>query len=296
MKIQRISTFIFIYFGTVLAFSPSVNAATFETNFTQSLTGADASKGDIWLNYITQNGSKFNNFSFINKVDILSNTPITNVQAGSTSTPGDKNNNTGAASTDKGDKASAPIPVSGLKDPTGAEITAFLGNKNLNNIIDTEDTGSFKINLFFDTSIQKDDTQLDNLFFWERGMNSDLGIQAIDSKGNLIGKFLQLNRQDQKDAGYSIDTTEIDGAQEVGSWGVQLKQLGVDSLSGIQVTTNADYNGPDFKVIARNNGKPYYQAPPAPPKRVPEPNTAAALGLFAVGALRVVKKKSLVTP
>ena len=294
MKLHRISTFVLIYFGTVLAFSPSANAATFQTNFTQSLRGADASKGDIWLNYITQDGTKFNNFSFINKVDILSNTPITNVQAGSTSTPGPNNNNTGAASTDKGDKASSPIAVSGLKNPTGAEIAAFVGNKNLNNIIDTEDTGSFKINLFFDSSIQKDNTGLDNLFFWERGMNSDLGIQAIDSNGKLIGKFLQLNRQDQNDAGYSINTTEIDDDQKVGSWGVKLKQLGVDSLSGIQITTNADYNGPDFKVIARN-GKPYYQAPPSPPKKVPEPNTAAALGLFAVGALRVVKKKSLVT-
>ncbi|MEH2192365.1 MAG: exosortase-dependent surface protein XDP2 [Nostoc sp.] len=294
MKIYRISTFLFICFGAGLAFSPSVKAATFDTNFTQSLTGADASKGDIWLNYITQNGTKFNNLSFVNKVDILSNTPIANVQAGSTSTPGDKNNNTGAASTDKGDKASAPIAVSGLKDPTGAEIAAFVGNKNLNNIIDTEDTGSFKMNLFFDSSIQKDNTGLDNLFFWERGMNSDLGIQAIDSNGKLIGKFLQLNRQDQKNAGYSIDTTEIDGAQQVGSWGVQLKQLGVTSLSGIQITTNADYNGPDFKVIARS-GTPYYQAPPPAPKKVPEPNTAVALGLFAIGALRVVKKKSLVT-
>ncbi|WP_373525544.1 exosortase-dependent surface protein XDP2 [Nostoc sp.] len=294
MKIQRISTFVFIYFGTVLAFSPSVNAATFQTNFTQSLTGTDASKGDIWLNYISQDGTKFNNFSFINKVNILSNTPITNVQAGSTSTPGDKNNNTGAASTDRGDKASAPIPVSGMKNPTGTEIAAFVGNKNLNNIIDTEDTGSFKINLFFDKLIEKDKTGLDNLFFWERGMNSNLGIQAIDSTGKLMGEFLQLNHKDQNYAGYSIDTTEIDGAQQVGSWGVKLKQLGVTSLSGIQITTNAEYNGPDFKVIARN-GPAYYQAPPSPPKKVPEPATAAALGLFAVGALRVVKKKFLVT-
>ncbi|MBN3897059.1 MAG: PEP-CTERM sorting domain-containing protein [Nostoc sp. NOS(2021)] len=38
----------------------------------------------------------------------------------------------------------------------------------------------------------------------------------------------------------------------------------------------------------------YYIAPPPPPKRVPESGTTAALGLFAVGALRVAKKKSLV--
>lgn len=39
----------------------------------------------------------------------------------------------------------------------------------------------------------------------------------------------------------------------------------------------------------------YYSPPPPLPKKVPESGTTAALGLFAVGALRVVKKKSLVT-
>ncbi|MEH2417465.1 XDD4 family exosortase-dependent surface protein [Nostoc sp.] len=38
----------------------------------------------------------------------------------------------------------------------------------------------------------------------------------------------------------------------------------------------------------------YYSPPPPPPKQVPESGTTAALGLFAVGALRVAKKKSLV--
>ncbi|MEH1819503.1 MAG: XDD4 family exosortase-dependent surface protein [Nostoc sp.] len=39
----------------------------------------------------------------------------------------------------------------------------------------------------------------------------------------------------------------------------------------------------------------YYIAPPPPPKKVPEPGATVALGLFAVGALRVSKKKSLVS-
>ncbi|WP_016949001.1 XDD4 family exosortase-dependent surface protein [Anabaena sp. PCC 7108] len=42
-----------------------------------------------------------------------------------------------------------------------------------------------------------------------------------------------------------------------------------------------------------NEAATYYIAPPPPPKKVPEPNTAFALALFAVGALRVVKKQSL---
>ena len=38
----------------------------------------------------------------------------------------------------------------------------------------------------------------------------------------------------------------------------------------------------------------YYIAPPPPPKKVPEPSATVALGLFAVGVLRVAKKKPLV--
>jgi len=37
----------------------------------------------------------------------------------------------------------------------------------------------------------------------------------------------------------------------------------------------------------------YYTPPPPPPKKVPEPGTVAALGLFALGALKVAKKKAL---
>ncbi|WP_341527288.1 XDD4 family exosortase-dependent surface protein [Nostoc sp. UHCC 0302] len=45
---------------------------------------------------------------------------------------------------------------------------------------------------------------------------------------------------------------------------------------------------------ALNEPSTYYIAPPPPPKKVPEPGATAALGLFAVGALRLTKKKSLV--
>lgn len=271
MKFQRLSTSICLVFGTVLAISSSAQAANFTTNFEQK----NGAEGDIILKSVTQNGKTISDFSFVTKAVILQNTPIKDVQQGDTSNPeaSGRNNNTGAASTDKGDKASAPLGVSGMKDPTGQEVAAFLGNSNLNNIIDTEDSGSFKINVFFDSLIKDDNTGLDNLLFWERGQNSDLGIQAVDAAGNLIGNFLKLARTNQSFAGYSIDTTEIGGAQKVGSWGVSLKQLGVTSLAGIQLTANSSYNGPDFKVVARQS--------------VPEPGTVLGLGVMAgLGLLR----------
>ncbi|MBD2567661.1 XDD4 family exosortase-dependent surface protein [Anabaena lutea] len=42
-----------------------------------------------------------------------------------------------------------------------------------------------------------------------------------------------------------------------------------------------------------NEAATYYVAPPPPPQKVPEPSAAVALGLFAIGGVRVVKKKSL---
>lgn len=42
-----------------------------------------------------------------------------------------------------------------------------------------------------------------------------------------------------------------------------------------------------------NEATTYYIAPPPPPQKVPEPSAAVALGLFAIGGFRVVKKKSL---
>ena len=280
MNFQRTSTFLCLAAGTVLTISSSAQAATFQSNVSQK-TNPEA---DIWLQSITQNQVTFDSFNLVKEAKILSNTPIVLTgKKGETANPEAKgyNNNTGAASTDRGDKASKPngVEVSGMKNPSGTEIATYLGNQNLNNIIDTEDNGSISINLFFNNLVKADKTGLDNLFFWERGKNSDLGIQAIDKAGNLIGNFLKLNRTEQFAAGYSIDTMEINKSQQVGSWGVSLEKLGITSLAGIRVTADARYNGPDFKVIARETGE-----------KVPEPATLAGLGLVA-GSLMTIRRR-----
>jgi len=277
MKLQRTATFLGLACSTVLAVSTAAQAASFTNNVSQT----SDPEADIWLNSITQNGTTFNNFNLVNRAKVVYNTPITLTGvAGETSNPeivGGVVNNTGAASTDRGDKATAPggREVSGLSNPTGDDIAAYLGNTNLNNIIDTEDGKSMKLNLFFANTLSVDNTGLDNLFFWERGDDfgaSDLGVQAIDANGNLIGNVLKLDRNDKQYAGYSIDTLEIDKAQKVGTWGLKLSQLGVTSAAGIQVFSDWTSNGPDFKVIARNTQTT---------TSVPEPTTLAGLGLVA---------------
>ncbi|MBD2566883.1 exosortase-dependent surface protein XDP2 [Anabaena lutea] len=260
MKAQNLLISASLVISSVVAMAASAQAASFTTNFTPNNPDP---KADIWLQSVTQNGKTVSNFSLVKSADIIYNAPkVIGIQ------------NSGAASTDKGDNASGPSATN--EDPTGAEIAAFLGNKNLNNIIDTEDNGTFDINVFFDSLIKEDNSGLDSLYFWERGMNSSLEIQALDAAGNLIGNSLKLSASQQNSAGFSIDTKEIYGSQQVGSWGVTLAQLGVTELKGLKLTADASFNGPDFKVVAR--------------KTTPEPN--AMIGLGAVAALSFLRRQS----
>lgn len=275
MKLDKFVTSVGLTIGTVLFVSNSAQAASFTTNFTQE----NGATGDVFLDSITQNDRTINRFSFVESAEIIQNDEYTG---------GD----TGAASTDRGDDIDDLTTTENLTADNEDEIANFLGNNNLNNIIDTEDDGTFEMNLFFDSVIRADNTGLDSLFFWERGMNSDLQVQAIDDTGNIIGNAIKLlrfkdrdrsNTLRQESAGFQIDTTEIDGAQKVGSWGVSLEQLGVSRLSGIRVYANEDFNGPDFKVIARRSGTDFARA------SVPEPGTI--IGLGSVAALAFVRRR-----
>lgn len=288
MELNKLITSIGLTASTFLFVSNTAEAASFKTNFSQN----DGPKGDVILESIEQNGELINNFSFVTEVEIIKNTERT------------RDKNSGAASTDKGDNAKAPEIRN--EDPDALEIAKFLNNNNLNNIIDTEDSGTFKINLLFDSLIRADNKKLDSLFFFERGMNSHLKIQAIDNNGTLIGNELFLKgenkgisnslaeeigdinrKEDQEYANYQINTTEIGNSQKVGSWGVSLADLGLtnnESLRGIQVYANGKYQGPDFKVVARKSTVgPFAKA------SVPEPGTI--IGLGSVAALAFVRRR-----
>ncbi|WP_413172505.1 exosortase-dependent surface protein XDP2 [Anabaena azotica] len=250
MKTQSVFISLSLLFSAILAGADSAKAASLISNVSYTDT-----KNNVILNSIHQNGTTFNNFSYVSTAKIIYNTPR------------NQSANSGAASTDRGDNATSPLPTA--EDPTRSQIAAFLGNNNLNNIIDTEDIGAFTIDVFFDSQIVADNSGLDNLFFWERGMNSDLGIQALDNAGNVIGNFKKIieTRNSNNYANFRINTTEINEDQKVGSWGVSLQDLGVSKLSGLRLTSQANYKGPDFKVIAR--------------KSVPEPSTILGLGVIA---------------
>ena len=225
--------------ATLITLAGSAHAFSFTTNF----TGNDP-KGDIWLDSVTIGDQVISNFAVVNSANIVYNDPYTG-------------GNTGAASADRGDNASGI----NVEDPTNAEVVQALGNLNLNNILDGEDKGTFTIDMAFNGLV-------DNLLFWERGQNSRLGVQALDAFGNLVGNFLLLDSRNWDYAGFRIDTTEIGGAQNVGSLGVSLADLGVSGpIQSIRLTSEKGYNGPDFKVVGT--------------AAVPEPTMVLGLGLMA---------------
>lgn len=268
--------------ATALLLTTQVPARASGFNFVSNVTQANGAAGDITLNSITQ-GSKTidaKDLSYVKAVDIIYNTKIDPSQ-GTSGTPGASNNNTGAASTDKGDKATSPLlngsPLnpSGVKDPTGAEMAAYLGNNNLNNIIDTEDSGKFTLNVWFTKAVA-------SILLWERGMNSRISVQAINSTGQVIGNLLKLDSSTWQYAGYDIDTTEIGGAQKVGSIGISLADLGLtDAIAGIQLSTDGSKgdNGPDFKVAGEAAS-------------VPEPLTMGGLALGVSGMIAARRRQT----
>jgi hypothetical protein len=259
MNIKRILTWAGLTAGSAVALfaSPAgaagVSFAPF--SFSTSWTGA-APKGDIWLSSATTTdsltaslGTTYNSFNLVSGANIISNDLWTG---------GD----TGAASSDRGDDAGGVV----LEAATATSIVGSLGNLNLNNIIDTEDRGSFIIDLFFSQAS-------DRFFFWERGMNSKMKVQALDNSNNLLAEYT-LDSSTFNDAGFSIDTVEIGAPQRVGAQGLWLNGASTNRLRVI--ANGASFNGPDFKVASA---------------AVPEPATIAGTVLAASAAIAARRKR-----
>ncbi|MDY7023672.1 MAG: exosortase-dependent surface protein XDP2 [Cyanobacteriota bacterium] len=259
MKTQLFATFATALAMTA-AFAPSAQAVGFgfKTNYTAEFEGSDKSKGNIMLDSVEFGDKTITEFSLVEDVNIVTNDVFTG-------------GNSGAASIDKGDLADGfkqeNLRAGNAED--AAKIASTLGNLNLNNIIDTEGGGSFAMDVMFAEAV-------DNLLIWERGKNSQLGVQAINHKGNLVGNFIELPRSNNwTDAGYSINTMEIGGSQAVASIGLSLADFGLsqdDSIFGYRMTSKSNYGGPDWKILGTTD---------ATPASVPEPTAVLGLTLVA---------------
>ncbi len=228
----------------------SAQAFTFKTN-----TVGNGPTGDILLESVEIGNTVITDFVLVNGAEIET-APFFNDEF-----TGD---NTGAASSDD--------TVDGTKGlteekPGNADIVASLGNEYLSSIVDTEDNGSFRMQLSFDGVFNK-------LLFWERGHNSDLEVTI-----NNVTKKLFRTDFDQGITNYKLETTEITpNEQEVGSYGIDLAHFGITGkYSGpVILSTESAFNGPDFKVVG---------------VAVPEPATMLGLGVVAGAGFLASRRK-----
>lgn len=236
---------------------------SFKTNSTYKV---GQEKNDILLQSVVKNGETITRFNTVSSAKI--------VQQNSKTINGKVH---GLMSTNCGDKVANCVSA---ELPSSTQVVETLGNLNLNKIIDTEEfLGSSILDVFF----QKPS---DSFYLFERGGmmgsnaragNSDLKVQALDAQGRLLGQTFTIGKNMWTDAGYAIDTKEIDHAQKVGSFGLSSKN---GMIAGLRLTTNS--TGADYKVIASSR---------TVSTKVPEPATLA--GFVAIGGTLALRRRKL---
>ncbi|WP_204139504.1 exosortase-dependent surface protein XDP2 [Halomicronema sp. CCY15110] len=241
--------------GTLLSGFSTSQAFALGFDFEGTYSQTSSSTADILLESITVGDQIIDEFSYVTSAEIVYNDAYTG-------------GNTGAASADTGDDATGGARA---EDATAADVVANLSTNNINHIIDTEDKGRFEIDLNFSEAIK-------TLFIWERGMNSDLGIQAVGAGGELLGNRLDITRDMWFSTGFKIDTSEIEKAQSVGSLGIKIADLGVQGgeVSTLRFFSQSGFNGPDWKFVGTT-------------AKVPEPTLLLGLGLLG-GAMAWQKR------
>jgi hypothetical protein len=214
-----------VFSGTsAQAFTPF----NFTTQYSQaptSLPGFDPTR-DIQLDSVMFGSHTVNSFTHASSLESFGNNDITTTS---------EDSSLGPFSSDRGDNASGI----NVENPTDSDLLTSLANNNLNNIIDGEDNAAGAgIDVFFNQDIN-------HLFFFERGGNSDLTVTLINPNRSLGASYVLDRNNDFQDAGFSIDTMEISGAQKVVSRGLRHTQ----NIFGVRLTAHAGSNGPDFKVV-----------------------------------------------
>jgi hypothetical protein len=177
--------------------------------------------------------------------------------------------------------ASDPLAPEGpaTVTPTSADLEASQANFNLTSITVTRENVGVAVTDY--TFAQPTNT----FFYWERGIDSDADIFALNSSQQVIGA-LKIYRSAETPTGIFISTEN--GAfnitnQQLGSIGFQTSQpiseLEIASVQYVPVgaAESADHgdDGPDYKILATAGSI----------SAVPEPASAAGLAILGVTTL-----------
>ena len=85
MNLRQLAVGFGLVAGSAIALSSPAQAFSFKADYTHSLSGGNASKGDIFLDSITlDSGRVITDFSLVNSANILSNDIYTGGNSGAT--------------------------------------------------------------------------------------------------------------------------------------------------------------------------------------------------------------------
>ncbi len=156
------------------------------------------------------------------------------------------------------DRADLSTSFGGENAGTGTLAEVFgspLGYKNLSWIVDSEDNASWTLDLFLsNTGAFAPDANPASveLSVLERGSNSDFSIAGITGFSNsgapILTAALHILRNQTTNTGWTLNTLEISGAQQVAGVGISLPS-DWGTLYGVRVSAVAADSGPDIVAV-----------------------------------------------
>lgn len=177
------------------------------------------------------------------------------------------------------DRADSASLLTGEGSGTGRLSDVFgspLGYKNMSWIIDGEDSGGYTIDLYYGPGkwINSDnDNNTMEISVLERGGNSDFNVYGIKADGSYTSAIF-VSRSQTARVGWTLDTLEIGGAQQVHGVGISFDDSW-DHLIGVRIEAKSNFNGPDIVAVGSTCAVP----------------TPGSLGVLAAGATLGLRRR-----